>query len=187
MFNPPKSQLGGGFGFSARRWVHKQDKDDFPCKDIDLQPSHLRSPGKFSFGTSRSAMQKLHIDKIVSDAKKGAHAPSPDTYDVCDSFRTLSPRTPSLGARRHILETKIQKSSLPGPGSYTPGSLSGLAALRVSTSAHRSIEGCKFGKSAKICLERALRGTEPGPTSPVPDFISPRIQKAPVGVKFSKD
>lgn len=134
------------------------------------------SGGKFSFGTSRTVMQKLHVDRVFSDAEKGNMAPSPDTYDTQrSSFMTISPRTPTLAGRRNILEVKVKKSTLPGPGTYTPHSLSGAAALRVSTSVHRSVEGCKFGKEALVSLQKIKSGSEPGPTSPVPDFISPRI------------
>jgi len=61
--------------------------------------------GSFSFGTSRSVMQKVHIDRIVIDADKGNLGPSPDLYQSFrSSFETVSPHTPSIGVRRHVLE-----------------------------------------------------------------------------------
>lgn len=50
----------------------------------------------------------------------------------------------------------------------------------------RSVDGIKFGKAIKEPQRPPLIGTEPGVTTPVPDFISPRIQKAPVGVKIAQ-
>ena len=104
MFNSTARQVKSGFGGSAR-WEPKREKLDWPCKDINLQPSHFRSPGKFSFGTSRTVMQKLHVDRVFSDAEKGNMAPSPDTYDIQrSSFLTISPRTPKLAGGRHNLK-----------------------------------------------------------------------------------
>jgi hypothetical protein len=106
-------------------------------------------------------MKKLYIDEIFFDAKRGNQAPSPNRYDLGSSFDTVSPMTPSIGVRRSILDIKIAKTKLPGPGTYAPERCHSHLVNNGST---------KFGKQVKQALVPALIGTEPGTTTKFPEF-----------------
>lgn len=65
-------------------------------------------------------MKKMYVDEIKFDAEKGLFPPSPDRYDLRSSFSGVSPFTPTIGVRRKVLEQNIEKTKLPGPGTYCP-------------------------------------------------------------------
>ena len=132
-------------------------------------------------------MQKLHVDKVFRDAKTGNVAPSPDRYTMPRSvFQNKTPNQPSIGKRRHILEAPVMKSNEPGPGSTEAPSMTGEAAFKIASSMHRSVDKVTFGKSIKEPMRPQLIDTDPGVTTPVPDFLNPGFCKAPVTCKFTR-
>lgn len=85
------------------------------------------STKSFSFGPSRDKLQKLHIDKIQDQAKKGILPPSCDLYQSSKStFESIEAKI-TIGMRRHY----DRRLAVPGPGHYSPPSLSGRFADKV--------------------------------------------------------
>ena len=167
--------------------MYKIGLDNFPCKHIDLQPSHLKSPGRFTFGTSRESMRPYHVDKVFRDAKAGIAAPSPDRYQLPKScFENKTPNQPTMGKRRHILMGPIKKTNEPGPGSTEAPSMTGEAAFKIASSMHRSVDKVTFGKAMKEPMRPQLIDTDPGVTTPIPDFLNPGFCKAPITCKFTR-
>lgn len=56
----------------------------------------------------------------------------------------------------------------------------------MQLSPHRSQVGVKFPKANR--LDGVMKGSDPGPTSEVANFMDPKLfKKRPTGVKFSQD
>ena len=113
------SSVKDRFGYEALRKTKRDEGSLDGHPDMDTK----RSTAKYSFGVSRSAMKKLHVDEIL---KKGdVNNPGPERYLnnkffgnkqgqlECDSKQYTMRK--KLGAfERHL----AREAKLPGPGSY---------------------------------------------------------------------
>jgi hypothetical protein len=150
---------------------HPPDLDVPQRLTSDKQSTYQSSSPRFSFGSSRSVGIKYHTFRIFQEAEKGNTAPGPGRY----TLKTPKGLEFSIKPRRVDLQNKFNRNPNVGPGTYAPKSLAGLDATTPAQSIHRSVESYRFSKAIKPALVEPLIGTEPGPTSPVPDFVSPRI------------
>lgn len=97
MFGKPHAQRPGAFSTTSSRFMHNElTKSTTVDSNTGRQTSYLEpfghtSPdvkkpselkdGKFSFGTSRTAMKKQFVDLINDEADKKLDPPAPDTYE----------------------------------------------------------------------------------------------------------
>ena len=150
----------------------------------NVKPPHKPTDANYSFGMSRSQMQKMNIDRVNRDAERQNMGTSPDFYQTNKStFQTISPMTPSIRMRRHILTSSIAKTKLPGPGSYSPQALSGNQGQKAVTSQHESVQGTRFGREGKETLQ-PVRKIEPYFLKSQDNFMKPVVFKKAVGIKF---
>ena len=100
----------------------------------------------YSFGVSRSAMKKIHVDEILK--KKDENLPGPDRYGKKGSFgASADTGNASYSMRKKLghFEMKLEKEKkLPGPGYYQQSNLVGAG---LSTSNMRSATQSAFPKS----------------------------------------
>ena len=98
----------------------------------------------FSFGVSRSAMKKIHVDEILK--RKDENIPGPDRYGKKDTFgKTAGSTMYSFGANLNHFDKELgRERKKPGPGAYHAGDLTGSA---LNTSTMRSATKSSFPKS----------------------------------------
>ena len=71
------------FGYESLRKVRRdQGKIDGPS-DSEIEKTKMRT-SSYSFGVSRSQMNKIHVDEILK--KTGELVPGPDKYEKKDLF-----------------------------------------------------------------------------------------------------
>lgn len=98
--------------------------------DNELLERTKRRTASFSFGVSRHAMKKIHVDEILK--KKEENLPGPDHYKKVDLFggaqQALEFGQPQYSFRKK-LDMEIHKldkqRKLPGPGQYHAADLVG--------------------------------------------------------------
>ena len=122
----------------------------------------------YSFGVSRSAMKKLHVDEILK--KKDENLPGPDRYEKKAAFgKGVGTESYSMRKKLNHFEMKLEKEKkLPGPGYYQQSNLVGSG---LSTSNMRSATSSAFPKS----LDRFKPGkmqSPPATTYSVQDGIN---------------
>ena len=98
----------------------------------------------YSFGVSRSAMKKLHVDEILK--KKDENLPGPERYMKKDTFGMQAGST-SYSLRKKLghfdMELNRQRKR-PGPGSYHASDLTGTG---INASTMKSAVQSSFPKS----------------------------------------
>ena len=72
----------------------------------------------YSFGVSRGAMKKIHVDEILK--KKDDNLPGPERYSKKDGFgRTAGSIQFSMRKKLGAFDRHLgREKKLPGPGSY---------------------------------------------------------------------
>lgn len=98
----------------------------------------------YSFGVSRSAMKKLHVDEILK--KKDENLPGPDRYERSPNFGKDARTTSyTMGQKLNHFDQKLTKEKkLPGPGYYMAADLVGKG---LSVSNMKSSTMSTFPKS----------------------------------------
>ena len=98
----------------------------------------------YSFGVSRSAMKKLHVDEILK--KKDENLPGPERYNKKDTFGMQAGST-SYSLRKKLghfdMELNREKKR-PGPGYYNANDLTGKG---LNSSTMKSAVSSSFPKS----------------------------------------
>ena len=86
--NPVPSGPGFGQSFKSRFSYVDQlrtTRRNFSClRDTDTLNNTKKREASYSFGTSRSVMQKIHVDEILAKAEE--RLPGPAQYERHDSF-----------------------------------------------------------------------------------------------------
>jgi len=79
----------------------------------------------YSFGVSRSAMKKLHVEEILK--RKDENLPGPDRYANKEAFgHTAASTSYTMRKRLNHFDMKLDKEKrLPGPGNYNQNNLVG--------------------------------------------------------------
>lgn len=78
----------------------------------------------YSFGVSRGAMKKLHVDEILK--KREENLPGPDRYEKKHMFGSSQGLNYSMRKKLNHFEMQLDKSKkLPGPGHYAEKELTG--------------------------------------------------------------
>lgn len=143
------SGAGRAFGSSETRFgyedLRKQKRDqgkiDGPS-DTDIQKTKNRTYS-YSFGVSRSAMKKIHVDEILK--KTQDNLPGPDRYEKKPLFGSAQGLNYSMRKKLGHFEMKLGKEKkLPGPGYYEQNNLVGSG---LNSSVMRSAQQSSFPKS----------------------------------------
>jgi hypothetical protein len=127
-------------------------------------------------------MNKIYVDKIFEDAKKGNAGPGPTYSMPKTSFDKPGQYAWSLKARHHFMK---KPNDFPGPGAHTIRSLSGEGCFRIVDSTHRSTGGQKISQAAR--LTKIMFNTDPGTTTPVPNFLASCNRPGATGGEMTKD
>ena len=145
-----KKPNGVGFGVREDRFGYEEIKKhqrgvgriDSP-DSVDPLSTKNRT-FSYSFGVSRSAMKKLHVDEILK--KKDENLPGPDRYAKKDTFGIQSESVKfSMGAKLNHFDKELNREKAkPGPGSYNSIDMVGAG---LSTSNFRSSVKNAFPKS----------------------------------------
>ena len=125
--------VGAGFGVREDRFgyeeikKHQRGLGGIESPDSVNPLSTKMRTSSYSFGVSRSAMKKLHVDEILK--KKDENLPGPDRYNRKDenTFGIQAGST-SYSMRKKLghfdMELNRQRKR-PGPGSYHAADLTG--------------------------------------------------------------
>lgn len=142
--------LNASFGVSQHRFGYEEIKKhqrgigsiDSP-DSVNPLSTKMRT-SSYSFGVSRSAMKKLHVDEILK--KKAENLPGPDRYDKSDLFgKTANTTCYSMRKKLNHFDQKLSRESkLPGPGQYGQTDLVGKG---LSVSNMKSSTMSAFPKS----------------------------------------
>lgn len=123
--------VGAGFGIREDRFGYEEIKKhqrglggiETP-ETVGALSTKMRT-SSYSFGVSRSAMKKLHVDEILK--KKDENLPGPERYPKKDTFGLAAGST-MYSMRKKLghfdMELNRQKKR-PGPGSYDANNLVG--------------------------------------------------------------
>ena len=141
-----------GIGFSKRedRFGYEEMKKEQRGKGLIDTPqtvdplSTKRRTFSYSFGVSRGAMKKLHVDEILK--KKDENLPGPDRYMKKDCFgKDANSTSYSMRKKLGAFERHLgREHKLPGPGSYNANDLVGAG---LSTSTMKTAVQSSFPKS----------------------------------------
>lgn len=148
-FSDHKGQ-GIGFGKKESRFGYEEFKKEQRGVGKIASPDHVNNLStkmrtfSYSFGVSRSAMKKIHVDEILK--KKEDNLPGPDRYLNKDGFgQTAGSVSYSLRKKLGAFERQLgRETRLPGPGYYNANDLVGKG---LGTSNMRSATQSSFPKS----------------------------------------
>jgi len=141
-----------GIGFSKRedRFGYEELKKEQRGKGIIATPetvdplSTKRRTFSYSFGVSRGAMKKIHVEEILK--KKDENLPGPDRYMKKDCFgKDAASTSYSMRKKLGAFDRQLgREKKLPGPGSYNADDLVGSG---LNTSTMKSATKSSFPKS----------------------------------------
>ena len=142
--------VGAGFGVKEDRFGYEETKKHqrglggIESPDSVNPLSTKMRTSSYSFGVSRSAMKKLHVDEILK--KKDENLPGPERYMKKDTFGIQAGST-SYSLRKKLghfdMELSRQRKR-PGPGSYHANDLTGTG---INSSTMKSAVQSSFPKS----------------------------------------
>ena len=149
-FMSERKNPNAAFGVREERWGYEEKKKHqrglggLDSPDTVNPLSTKLKTFSYSFGVSRSAMKKIHVDEILK--KKEDNLPGPDRYGKKDTFGPQANATAySMRQRLGHFERKLEKETkLPGPGFYNQGDLVGKG---IGASTMRSATQSSFPKS----------------------------------------
>ena len=115
MFTPRASlgksqKLGGNeYRFGLQRQSNNDVQPFGHVSQSDTRTGIART--SYSFGTSREAMKKLHIDRIRADIEKGLSTPAPVTYQLnATKFVSLdTSKSPRIKMRYGETDRKLRR------------------------------------------------------------------------------
>ena len=167
--------VGAGFGVREDRFGYEETKKHQrgvgninDTQEVNTQTK--RRTFSYSFGVSRSAMKKLHVDEILK--KKEDNLPGPDRYSRKDQNTFgVSAGTESYSMRKKLgaFERHLgREKNLPGPGNYQQSNLTGEG---LNSSTMRSAQQSSFPKSSDR-FRPAKQQSPPATTYQVKDAIN---------------
>lgn len=149
-FGKGNKASGVAFGVREDRFGYEEIKKEQRGRGNINSPDSVQPlstkirTASFSFGVSRSAMKKIHVDEILK--RKDENVPGPDRYGKKDTFgKTAGSTMYSFGAKLNHFDKELgRERKKPGPGAYHAGDLMGSG---LNTSTMRSATKSSFPKS----------------------------------------
>ena len=112
------------FGYENVRFSKQSGKIDGPGS-LDRKSNAFAKTFSFSFGVSRSAMKKIHVDEILR--KKEENLPGPGNYQLNTLIGKEDSVKYTMRAKASDADYSLKKAKqLPGPGYYQDPSLTGV-------------------------------------------------------------